>query len=195
MSWYLNRRMAELSCSLKNLQEERLNRKREEKRTLSGNASKELLEIKLLGLKNPDVRRKQSLTSDSLPGKSIIPLAISSVENGGYDDVITQDQSSQFDLECLSTLQSLKSDRETVLQAESRLQEISSLQTELISHLSHQTDVTDRLYNDVVMASSSVFRGNVELAKARTRTQTGRFYTLAFLLCASLALLFLHFYD
>jgi len=72
--------------------------------------------------------------------------------------------------------------------------DISALQMELVEHLTRQTEITDQLYEDAIASTATVEKGNVQLKEAKRRAKDSRLYILVFLLGASFALLFLHYY-
>lgn len=111
------------------------------------------------------------------------------------DDLeLSASQILQFEEENASILRGVQDTLESVQQAESRLLDISALQMELVTHLTHQTELTDQLYEDAVATTASMEKGNVQLREARRRAKDGRLYILVFLIGASLSLLFLHYY-
>ena len=69
--------------------------------------------------------------------------------------------------------------------------EISALQTELMTQLSHQAALTDRLYDDALETTDSVEKGNKQLIRARQRHKSTTKFMLVFLLIMTLLLLFL----
>jgi syntaxin 18 len=107
---------------------------------------------------------------------------------------LTASQIMQFESENASLLQSVNDTLESVQQAESRLLEISTLQMELVTHLTRQTELTDQLYEDAIATTSMVEKGNLQLRDAKRRAKESRMFILLFLIGASLSLLFLHYY-
>ena len=74
---------------------------------------------------------------------------------------------------------------------EKALLEISALQTELMTQLSSQASLTDRLYDDALETTDSVEKGNKQLVRARKRHKSTTKFVLVFLLVMTLLLLFL----
>ncbi|KAF9247208.1 hypothetical protein BU15DRAFT_38716 [Melanogaster broomeanus] len=216
ITWYLNRRLTEASQNQKELQEERVKRQLERTRTLGSNAVREATTIASRDV----VQERQKSASDSWLGGassalvSGIAATISSSSNrpdttskpfgptpsrDDSDDEdeeleLTQSQILQFEAENANILRSVQDTLESVQQAEARLMDISSLQVELVTHLTRQTELTDQLYEDAIATTSTVEKSNVQLREARRRAKDSRIFVLVFLIGASLSLLFLHFY-
>ena len=72
--------------------------------------------------------------------------------------------------------------------------DISALQMELVAHLTRQNEISDQLYEDAISTTEMVEKGNVQLREAKRRAKDSRLYILVFLIGASFALLFLHYY-
>lgn len=100
----------------------------------------------------------------------------------------------QFETENANILRSVQDTLASVQLAESRLLDISTLQMELVAHLTRQGEITEQLHEDAIATSSMVDKGNIQLREARRRAKDGRMFILLFLFGASLALLFIHFY-
>lgn len=111
------------------------------------------------------------------------------------DDDLSPEQLQQFESENSELLQSMESTLSAVLQAESALLEIATLQSELVRHLVQQTELTDKLHDDAVATVADVQRANEQLRKAKERGGEARVFLLVFLIGASLALLFLDWYG
>jgi syntaxin 18 len=108
---------------------------------------------------------------------------------------LTSSQIVQFEEENANILRAVEDMLESVQLAESRLLDISALQTELAEQLVRQTEVVDTLYDEAMTSQNEVERGNVQLRKARERARSSRKWILFFILMATFALLFLHWYD
>ncbi|KAF5393708.1 hypothetical protein D9757_000112 [Collybiopsis confluens] len=211
--WYLTRRLAEASQKQSELQEERVKRQTERSRTLGSGAALEALSM----VSNPHERPPESVASSSswLGGASsgLIAATIgaprredaqhtfapslpeTSPPSDDEDDLeLSQSQILQFENENANILRSVQETLESVQQAEARLNEISTLQMELVSHLTKQTELTDQLYEDAIASTSMVEKGNVQLREARRRSKDSRLFILVFLIGASLSMLFLHYY-
>jgi len=214
ITWYLSRRLTEASQHQKELQEERVKRQLERTRTLGSSAAREAMTISSRDV----VRGRQQPTSDSwLGGASSVlvsgiaatigsasgrsatlkSLGSTPVENSDEDDEeleLSESQILQFENENANILRSVQDTLESVQQAETRLMDISNLQMELIMHLTRQTELTEKLYEDAIATTSTVEKGNVQLREARRRAKDSRIFILVFLVGASLSLLFLHLY-
>ncbi|KAG9102136.1 hypothetical protein FRC06_002294 [Ceratobasidium sp. 370] len=101
----------------------------------------------------------------------------------------------QFEQENAALLRSVEDTLASVKVAESRLLDISALQTELVAHLTRQTEVIDQLYDEAIASQGDVKRANVQLKKARENQADSRIFLIVFLLGASAALLFIHWYN
>lgn len=123
-----------------------------------------------------------------------VPIEEMEEEDDDYDIELTASQIMQFEDENATILRSVQDTLASVQQAESRLMEISVLQTELITHLTQQTELTDQLYEDAIATTSTMEKGNIQLKEAKRRGKDSRLYILVFLIGASLSLLFVHYY-
>ena len=74
---------------------------------------------------------------------------------------------------------------------EKALLEISALQNELMTQLTSQASLTDRLYDDALETTDSVEKGNKQLVRARERHKSTTRFVLVFLLVMTMLLLFL----
>lgn len=77
---------------------------------------------------------------------------------------------------------------------EKALLEISELQNELLTQLTSQASLTDRLYDDALETTESVEKGNKQLIQARKRHKSTTRFVLVFLLVMTLLLLFLDYW-
>lgn len=83
-----------------------------------------------------------------------------------------------------------------LISTESTLTEISRLQATLAFHLTTQASQIERLWDDAVLASDAVTRGNKELRRARERGGgLFRGAVLMIIVMLTLLLLFVHFYT
>ncbi|KAF5369997.1 hypothetical protein D9758_001140 [Tetrapyrgos nigripes] len=221
VTWYLNRRLAEASETQKEMQEERIKRQTERSRTLGSGATVEAFRLGPGGSSGTPEQSNQDSSSSSSwissTPSNLIAAAIGapspkptqtshastsyslpepSIPSDDEDDdlELTSSQILQFETENANILRSAQEDLEAIQQAESRLMDISALQMELVSHLTQQAELTDQLYEDAVATTSMVEKGNKELRDAGRRSKDSRLFILAFLIGASLSLLFLHYY-
>ena len=219
ITYYLDRCLAETSQRQREMQEERIKRQMERTRTLGSGATQEAANIgfgDLMPLPEPvslggsqgwlggaASNLASSLRPLSSPNASsaapVQPSKAPQLQNG-YDDDSDDDielsaaQIQQFETENANILRSVQDTLASVQQAESRLMDISALQMELVAHLTKQTELTDQLYEDAITATATVEKGNTQLREAKRRAKDGRLYVLVFLIGASFALLFLHYY-
>ena len=224
ITWFLNRRLAEVSQNQKEMQEERIKRQTERARSLGSGAAKEAIELGMGDLERSQNRVDQGSWLGGISGPSSLAsslassltgsqssygsqstlrqpphLPTSSEDSGWSDDdadeiELTPSQILQFEAENANILRSVQDTLASVQLAESRLLDISALQMELVTHLTRQTEVTEQLHEDAIATSSMVDKGNDQLREARRRAKDGRMFILLFLFGASLALLFIHFY-
>jgi syntaxin 18 len=204
VTWYLTRRLTQVSQMLRDMQEERVRRETERTRTLGSDVARELVGINSTYASEPAEPGSGSwfgTASSALGGSWAVhqrpppeemDLAISDDDE---DDVeLSASQIQQFEAENAQILRSAEDSLAAVRQAEARLLEISALQAELVAQLTRQTEVSDQLYEDAIATSEMVEKGNVQLHEARRRARDGRKWLLLFLIGASLSLLFLHYY-
>lgn len=209
ITWFLSRRLTEASQTQKEMQEERVKRHLERTRTLGSSAGYEMLR---LGSKDAALATalakgdksegegwlggaSSSIFGVTLAGRKAPPEtepALSEDEDDGIE--LTASQIMQFEAENANILKGVQDTLESVQQAESRLMDISALQMELVSHLTQQTELTDKLFEDAIATSATVEKGNAQLREAKRRAKDGRIFILLFLIGASLSLLFLHYY-
>jgi syntaxin 18 len=216
ITWYLNRRLAEVSQSQKEMQEERVKRQLERTRTLGSGAAREALNM---GVGEPPLVVVPSGNTSWLEGASTTlasglaatlgapslkepsrpffsaPSEVQPPSDNEDDEIeLSASQILQFETENANILRSVQDTLESVQLAESRLMDISALQMDLVTHLSRQTELTDQLYEDAIATASTVDKGNFQLREARRRAKDSRIFILLFLIGASLSLLFLHYY-
>ena len=115
-------------------------------------------------------------------------------EDEPIESLLTPAQIQQFEAESSSLLQETQNQLAALQAAQSSLLEISALQSELVVHLTQQSEFTDKLWEDAQFVSGRVDEGNKQLKKAKERNKDSRIYLLAFLIGASLTLLFLDQY-
>ncbi|KAG9022376.1 hypothetical protein FS837_006393 [Tulasnella sp. UAMH 9824] len=108
---------------------------------------------------------------------------------------LTPGQILQFEQENAEILRSVENTLAAVKLAESRLLDISALQTELIVQLTRQSEMVDQLYDEAITSQGEVEKGHVQLKQARERARESRKWLLVFILGATAAMLFLHWYD
>ncbi|KAG6857344.1 hypothetical protein H0H87_005647 [Tephrocybe sp. NHM501043] len=216
VTWYLSRRLAEASQAQKEMQEERVKRQLERTRTLGSGAAQDVLHMAAKGSTSSSEQSRNKGPSGWLgdasssllaatigvpsmtnarPPTHTPPIDIPPPSDDEDEEIeLSASQILQFEAENANILQSVQDTLESVQQAESRLTDISALQMELINHLTRQTELTDKLYEDVIATTSMVEQGNAQLKEAKRRAKDSRLYILVFLIGASMSLLFLHYY-
>ncbi|KAF8265332.1 hypothetical protein EI94DRAFT_1804568 [Lactarius quietus] len=202
VTWYLTRRLTQVSQMQRDMQEERVRREIERTRTLgSGVALSRELAGMNAGASQPGSSSWFGSASSALGASWVTPQPTPSEEldplsSDDEDDEVelSASQIQQFEAENAQILRSAEDSLAAVQQAEARLLEISALQAELVAQLTRQTEVSDQLYEDAIATSEMVEKGNVQLREARRRARDGRKWLLLFLIGASLSLLFLHYY-
>jgi syntaxin 18 len=193
ITWYLNRRLAEVGQTQKEMQEERIKRQLERTRTLGSVAADPLRPLAT----SPKKLGSSTWLSPSLSRTkpAATPATVPDERDESDDEIeLSQSQILQFEEENAAILRQTQDALATVQQAESRLMEISAIQMELVNHLTQQAEITDQLYEDAIEAGATVGAGNKQLVEARRRQKDSRLFILVFLMGASLALLFLHNY-
>lgn len=201
VTWYLTRRLTQVSQVLRDMQEERVRRETERTRTLGSDVARELLGTNTLEPAQLGSSSWFGTASSALGGSWAVsqrPLPEEmdqGISDDDEDDVeLSASQIQQFEAENAQILRSAEDSLAAVQQAEARLLEISALQAELVAQLTRQTEVSDQLYDDAIATSEMVEKGNIQLREARRRAREGRKWLLLFLIGASLSLLFLHYY-
>ncbi|KXN83713.1 Syntaxin-18 [Leucoagaricus sp. SymC.cos] len=195
MTWYLSRRLAELSQTQKVLQEERVKRQLERTRTLGSNATREAqylesssdgsggwVGVAASNLFAATLGVAAGTSGTPLSQRDSLPSYEPSVISDEEDDEIelTQSQILQFENENANMLREVQDNLESVM--------------ELVNHLTRQTELTEKLYDDAIATTSMVEKGNRQLKEAKQRVKDSRLFLLVFLLGASFSLLFLHYY-
>ncbi|KAF8192495.1 snare protein syntaxin 18/UFE1 [Pholiota molesta] len=214
ITWYLSRRLAEASQTQKELQEERVKRQLERTKSLGSGAAHEVL---MMGTRDHSPSSQSSSSrapggwlestiaatiGAPLPAQEVqrrvpaySPAPSSYVSEDDDDEIeLSASQIMQFEQENANILKNVQDTLESVQQAESRLMDISALQMELVTHLTRQTELTNQLYEDAILTTSTVEKGNEQLKEAKRRAKDGRLFILIFLIGASFSLLFLHYY-
>ncbi|THH13085.1 hypothetical protein EW146_g7088 [Bondarzewia mesenterica] len=219
VSWYLTRRLAEVSQQQTSMQEERVKRQTERTRTLGSGAAREAIQMGiddaavsesgdssgswiLSGASSTLASSFASTIGASYPAgassstSALLPTEFDEDDEDEDDEDVelSASQIQQFESENAQILRAVEDTYASVQQAESRLLEISALQMELVAQLTRQTEVTDKIYDDAIATTEFVDKGNLQLREARRRARDGRMWILLFLIGASLSLLFLHYY-
>ncbi|GAB5586736.1 hypothetical protein Unana1_01636 [Umbelopsis nana] len=210
--WLLNKRLMEVSQLQKNQQETRLMRaveKSENQLHLSSlpptrsmlsqsqKPTKSTIPIDHTAKSDPESRFQQLFD-----GRIATPKAQEETDldpwvdtGNAFEEQLSQDQLQMLERENATMLSEMENTLNQVREAEKALLEISTLQSQLTSHLEVQTAQTDQLYADAIATTDRVEQGNQQLIRARERNRGTRKMILAFLIGASLVLLFLDWYD
>lgn len=191
---YLSTLLSKASSLQSDMQEARLRVQREKTKSLANSR----LQLQL-----------QAGASSSTPSSSA-PAVIRGSVGGSFNpelesesglvgkDISAQLSASQievFENESSELIKSLESDLAAIKKAESRLYEISELQTQVVQQLEQQGEITDQLLDEAIGVGTEVGRGNEELRKARERSREADKFLSIFLVGSGLALLFLHWMD
>ncbi|CAM0139073.1 hypothetical protein VKS41_003615 [Umbelopsis sp. WA50703] len=211
--WLLNKRLMEVSQIQKNQQETRLMRaveKSENQLHLSSLPPSQMMMQQNQKPTKSTLGRNDELNVESkfqqlFDNKPAFPQPIAEPADSSFDsfadtgnafeEQLSQDQIQMLERENASMLTEMENTLNQVRDAEKALLEISTLQSQLSSQLAVQTVQTDQLYADAIEATDRVEKGNEQLVRARERNKNTRKMTLAFLIIASLVLLFLDWYD
>ncbi|KAJ1308774.1 hypothetical protein OPQ81_004464 [Rhizoctonia solani] len=198
IAWYLTRRLTETGAAQKEMQEERVRRQVERATTLGSSIPAPAPAPAPAPTSAPAATSPgwgTSAWNRSQPAKVPAPPPEDSEEDD-YDNLeLSASQILQFEQENAAILRSMEDTLASVKVAESRLLDISALQTELVAHLTRQTEAIDQLYDEAVASQGDVNRANVQLRKARENQADSRIFLIVFLLGASAALLFIHWYN
>ncbi|ORY96318.1 hypothetical protein BCR43DRAFT_491486 [Syncephalastrum racemosum] len=169
--WLLNKRLTEASQLQKSQQETRLTREIEK-------SENQLFRSSAIHTKMEPTPPPQEDQEDPFPTLDL-----------------SDNQLQMLEHENATMIEELNSTLTQVRSAEQALLEISTLQTQLMSHLNAQTVQTDRLYADSVATRERVEQGNLQLIQTRERNRGTRKFMFIFLFGASLVLLFLDWYS
>jgi len=183
------------------MQEERIRRQMEKAKTLGSSAiSYDIKSSQVTTHSNQPERSFSAFTSSFMrreqPDQSLmVAQELESDEESEDDLELSPAQIQQFEEENAAILRQVENTLQAVQQAESRLLEISSLQTELVVQLAKQTETVEQLYDEAITTQGEVEKGHVQLRQARERAKSSRKWILIFILGATMAMLFLHWYD
>jgi syntaxin 18 len=194
IAWYLSRRLTETGAAQKEMQEERVRRQVERATTLGSTMSAPPIPTTTLSATSSRWGAS-SWGRVSQPQPTPVPPPEESDDDDYEDLELSASQILQFEQENAALLRSVEDTLASVKVAESRLLDISALQTELVAHLTRQTEVIDQLYDEAIGSQGDVKRANVQLKKARENQADSRIFLIVFLLGASSALLFIHWYN
>ncbi|GAA5980237.1 hypothetical protein JCM10908_001583 [Rhodotorula pacifica] len=204
ITFYLNALLAEVSQRQRDQQEARVKRQLERAQSLGAMGAS----AGPFGTGMPagagQATSSSAVTKDTAAASTAyIPGtgdAFTGDEDGDDDDnplgsTLTAEQVQQFEAEESALLKATQSDLTALHRAESSLLEIAALQTQLVTHLTQQSELTDQLWEDAITVSGEVERGNTQLKKAKERSRDSRMWLLVFLFGSSFTLLFLDYYT
>lgn len=196
IAWYLARRLTEAAAAQKEMQEERVRRQVERATTLGSTMSMQAPAPVATPATQLSGWGASSWGRGSQTQPAPVPALPEESDDDDYEDLeLSPSQILQFEQENAALLRSVEDTLASVKVAESRLLDISALQTELVAHLTRQTEVIDHLYDEAIASQGDVNRANVQLRKARDNQADSRIFLIVFLLGASAALLFIHWYN
>mmetsp|Transcript_51420 Transcript_51420/g.103128 ORF Transcript_51420/g.103128 Transcript_51420/m.103128 type:complete len:222 (-) Transcript_51420:6-671(-) len=109
-------------------------------------------------------------------------------------DGLSAEEERELEAENLLLRDELEDKLETLVHMEKELTKITSMSELTASKIEEQAAEIDSLYDSVVEAVANIDAGNVQLEKAAAASSSSRLFMTAFLLIASLTLLFLHWY-
>jgi syntaxin 18 len=195
---YLTRRLSDVSNAQKSQQETRVRRQMERsaKGGLGSTGIDQLAKQRASEHKSAAPASSTSASKDEPTTDDVLSLYRPAPDPTvpDIDDILSPEQVQQFESEASALLEATNQELDAIRAAEASLLEISALQSELVVHLSQQTELTDRLWEEAVQVTVKVDEGNKQLRKARERNRESRLWVLAFLLGASATLLFIEFY-
>ncbi|GAA5984040.1 hypothetical protein JCM11641_005576 [Rhodosporidiobolus odoratus] len=211
---YLNALLASVSQRQRDQQEARVRRQLEKTQSLGGMGGGGALGMDELGRKMALDAKSQHAAREKGKGKEQnsdgqvgqVPsiyrpaplqdgLEDGEEEENPLGNHLTAEQVQQFEAEESALLKATQSDLEALKHAESSLLEIASLQSQLAMHLTQQSELTDKLWEDAVTVTGKVDEGNQQLKKAKERGRDSRVWLLIFLFGSSFTLLFLDYYS
>src|SRR5712671_3458060 len=165
VTWYLTRRLTQVSQMLRDMQEERVRRETERTRTLGSGVARELLSTGATTSESaqPGSSGWFGSASSALGASWVVPQPPPpeemdpAISDDDEDDVeLSASQIQQFETENAQILRSAEDTLAAVQQAEARLLEISALQAELVAQLTRQTEISYQLYEDAITTSEMV---------------------------------------
>ncbi|KWU45439.1 hypothetical protein RHOSPDRAFT_28818 [Rhodotorula sp. JG-1b] len=208
ITFYLNALLADVSQRQRDQQEARVQRQLEKAQSLGA------LGANVGGPFGTDTLTAAAAAAAGGSGKGATTAPIPSTSSSsssfipGMDDddddddddnplgsTLTAEQVQQFEAEESALLKATQTDLDALHKAESSLLEIAALQTQLVSHLTQQSELTDQLWEDAITVSGEVERGNKQLKQAKERSRDSRLWLLVFLFGSSFTLLFLDYYT
>ncbi|PKY13359.1 hypothetical protein RhiirB3_492015 [Rhizophagus irregularis] len=190
ITWYLNKRLTEISKIQKDQQETRIMKeieKRESTLYKSASIRPSTPSLQMMINEEKEISEKND--------RGLNRGTIGEEEDDEIEQSLTAEQKMMLEMENETMMKELATALEQVNQAEKALLEISNLQTVLSNHLAVQTQQTDKLYAEAIATTDRVQEGNLMLHQARQRASDTRKWNLIFLIIASFILLFLDWYD
>lgn len=111
------------------------------------------------------------------------------------ETLLSATQLQEFESENTQILQEFESQVSQIKSVQSKLLEIAELSNELQSHLSSQTEMTDRLMTEAEQTTLDVSKGNEQLDAAKRRNKNTRLLFVTIFLTLAFTLLFLDYYS
>ncbi|KAI9597485.1 hypothetical protein BDF19DRAFT_435239 [Syncephalis fuscata] len=189
VTWWLNKRLVDVSSLQREQQELRLRREIERQRSSLRTQSQ--WSTSNTNNNNNNNNKTTDATTDSASSPSL--FEDERMVEKTLD--LTPEQQQLLEDENRELAQSLESTLNQVKEAERAILEIAELQNQLMSHVAAQAKETEQLYEEAVATTDRVREGNLQLAEAGRRSADTRKWVLLFLILASLVLLFLDWYD
>lgn len=191
--------MADASQTQREMQEERIKRQMERAKTLGSQVTEQAAQAAMADHSSYGASTSTSKSSFSSSSTSGIPPPVvydSDMTDSDDEDLeLSSSQILQFEQENATILRAVEDVLQSVQLAEARLLDISALQSQLVAQLTRQTEVVEQLYDEAIASQGDVERGNKQLKQAKERAREGRKMLLVFIFGATLAVLFLHWYD
>lgn len=174
ITWFLNKRLTEVSELQKSQQEIRLNRALEK---TDNQLFRQTTVKQPMTYTEDEEEEEKEQTFDTM------------------DQELPQELIQVLEKENSAMLEEFNHTLDQVRNAEKALLEISTLQNQLTEHLAAQTAQTDRLYADSIASTERIEQGNLQLIGTREHNRGTRKFVLFLLIMASLVLLFLDWYS
>eukprot|EP00850_Spirogloea_muscicola_P017687 SM000154S01422 [mRNA] locus=s154:270731:272748:- [translate_table: standard] len=118
----------------------------------------------------------------------VLDITTTEARGDGQAQILLQEDTRALQVELSSLMDSAR-------EAESKMLEMSALSHLFSTHIVQQAHQIEQLYQQAVEATHNVEKGNKELVKTVRSNKDNRTFLLLFLIVASLALLFLDWYQ
>ncbi|KAJ1920817.1 hypothetical protein H4219_001053 [Mycoemilia scoparia] len=188
VTWWLNHRLMQISKAHASMQRTRLNQKLEREMKQVAAGSNKTQSKHQPPHNSAATTHLEDYNKNGMPGD----------DNDNDNDLsvqLSEQERQQLQIENEDVLKELDSTLDQVRNIQRSLLEISSIQSQLAQHLSHQAAQTERLYNEAVGAVESVEVGNMSLVSAHRHQSDTRKWVLFIVIVSSFVLLFLDWYS